>query len=67
MYWDEEFLHAFPDDLLKTLEFCEDKYGSINNFLHINGFTNPKISQDMSSTALSSHDGSNICVSTKSI
>jgi len=39
MYWDEEFLHAFPDDLLKTLEFCEDKYGSINNFLHINGFT----------------------------
>jgi len=39
MYWDEEFLHAFPDDLQRVFEFVDDKYGSLNNFLHVNGFT----------------------------
>jgi len=39
MFWDEEFLHAFPDDLARTFDFIEDKYGSINNYLHVYGFT----------------------------
>lgn len=39
MYWAEEFLHAFPDDLLRVFEYVDEKYGSLNNFLHVQGFT----------------------------
>jgi len=39
MYWDEEFLHAFPDDMSRVLEFVDEKYGSLSNFLHDRGFT----------------------------
>lgn len=39
MFFDEEFLHAFPDDLLQCLRYIDEKHGSLNNFLHLQGFT----------------------------
>jgi len=39
MYWNEEFLHAFPDDLAKALTVIDEQYGSIQDYLNEKGFT----------------------------